>query len=92
MHTLYKPVETNINVVNRETPNTNSEFIYNFDKPKTCVYIQWCSPNSNCSISKLHLVPKRAFNVKFVPLIASSPISKQIHAKCDLLLREHHCI
>ena len=40
--------------------------------------VQWCSPNSNCSISKLTSVPKRAFNVKFVPLIASSPISKQI--------------
>ena len=40
------------------------------------IYIQWCSPNSNCSISKLLLVPKRAFNDNFVPLIAISPISK----------------
>ena len=44
-----------------------------------------------CSISKLFLFPKRAFNVNFVPLIASSPISKEISCKCDLLLREHHC-
>ena len=46
--------------------------------------LQWCSPNSNCSISKLLLVPKRAFNVSFVPLIASSPISKQI--SCEMRL------
>ena len=46
-------------------------------------------------LASLLLVPKRAFNVNFVPLIASSPIGKQISCKFrenfNLLLREHHC-
>ena len=58
--------------------------------------IQWCSPNSNIallasSISKSLSIPKRTFNINYVPLIASSPTSKEISWKCDLLLREHHC-
>ena len=39
-----------------------------------------------CSISKSRLNPKRTINVKFVRLLAS-----KFRAKCDLLLREHHC-
>ena len=39
-----------------------------------------------CSISKLPFVPKRAFNVNFVPLIASSPTSKQISCKMRLAI------
>ena len=34
-----------------------------------------------CSISNLSSVPKPAFNVNFVPLIASSPISNEISCK-----------
>ena len=41
--------------------------------------------------SKLISLSKRAFNVNFVPLIASSPISKQIACKIRLAIREHHC-
>ena len=37
-------------------------------------------------ILQVTLVPKRAFNVNFVPLIAS-----KFRVKCDLLLPEHHC-
>ena len=34
--------------------------------------------SSPCTISKLLFVPKRTFNVNFVPLIASSPTSVMI--------------
>ena len=46
-----------------------------------------CSPNSNRSIRKLFSVAKRAFSVNSVPLIASSPISKQILCKMRLAIR-----
>ena len=45
-----------------------------------------CSPNSNCSISKLSSVPKQALNVIFVPLIASSHISKEISCKMRIAI------
>ena len=41
--------------------------------------LYWCSPKAllyYCAISKLFSVPKRAFNVNSVPLIASSPIEQ----------------
>ena len=47
-----------------------------------CLQVQQCLPNSNIALLADTLVPKGAFNVNSVPLIASS-INKQISCKCD---------
>ena len=49
-----------------------------------CLQVQQCLPNSNIALLAVTLVPKRAFDVNSVPLIASF-INKQISCKMRLL-------
>ena len=43
---------------------------------------------NNIALLELPLLPKREINVKFVPLIASLPISKQISCKMRLAITQ----